>query len=1163
MQLIGDAVVFSATDLVNFIACEHLTTLDFSVLRGTAARPRRTTGITALLADLGDQHERAYLASLRAQGLAVVEIDRARGVDAAVAATERAMAAGAPVIYQATFFDGTWIGYADFLRRVDDPLRGGNWPWHYEVEDTKLARHTEPHFLLQLCYYSEHVARVQGVAPRGMYVVQGDGTRLRFLVDDAAAYYRSVKARFLARLHDEQPTYPVPVDHCELCVWDAVCSLRRRDDDHLSGVAGITRLQTARLEQAGIRTLAALGAATAQRRPEEMIEETFDKLRRQARLQDEQRTARAAREPHPDRFELIAEAIEAGKGLFRLPEPSPGDVFFDMEGDPYYDLGTGLEYLFGAATPDGAFRAFWGCDRTSHPVADRRAEKQAFEAFVDFVMARRAAHPTMHVYHYAPYEKTALQKLSLRHATREDEVDVLLREERLVDLYHVVKAALVAGQPSYSIKRIEEYYGRRGDESGVKGGAESILRFEEWRTSRFDPALRDDAILADLERYNQYDCVSTYELREWLLSLRAGALASSGSELPYFTGTPAGEQKVRKDPKYADLVLRLASRIPADFDPETPDPRAAELGPLLLARHMLEYHWREDKPEWWRFFDRCDQYERDPKELLDDSEAILGLEPTGEPPDPVRKSFRHVLRFPAQLHKIGTETAYDPRTKESAGKIVAIEDGDDHGTLILERGPSLAGVPLPSAVIVRSIVPASSILDAIARFGEALLSAGAACRYRAAYDVLTRAAPRLRGGSAGGTIQPAAVTEASVRAVADALDDSYLFVQGPPGAGKTYIGARLVVDRIARGHKVGITANSHKAIHNLLDEVEKVAAERGVTFVGVKKYTKDADHQMYHGAHFRNDANTLAHDDADLVAGTAWAFGPLAMDQRLDLLVIDEAGQVALPAAIAVMTSARNVVLLGDPLQLPQVAHTSHPCDIGVSVLEHLLGGELRPVAPDRGILLLDSYRMHPDVCRFISDLLYEGKLQSAHGRERQRVESPGLCGTGLRYLPVPHAFNTQRSTEEARAIADEIELLLHGTVTDVDGVIRPLTAADIMVVTPYNAQVTCIRRELASRPNCAGVEVGTVDKFQGREAYVVFFATAASSPEDAPRGVGFVFDRQRFNVAISRARALAVMVGSPDVLLHRCTSVEAVRVANGVCRFVELAEDARSALVS
>lgn len=731
-------------------------------------------------------------------------------------------------------------------------------------------------------------------------------------------------------------------------------------------------------------------------------------------------------------------------------------------------------------------------------------------------------------------------------------MDTILRADLLVDLYRVVRQSLVVGQPSYSIKKIEEYYGKRGDASRVKAGDDSILRFEEWMALRADPARRDDAILDDLETYNRYDCVSTCALRDWLLDLRLLAESAFGCDIPFYPGKAVDLAKVGRDPKYGELARRIDARIPDDFDLKSEQPVDAVTRGLYLVRHMLEYHWREEKPTWWRFHDRCDTYREDPQRLRDDSEAIVGLELVRS--EAVRQSVSYEFRFPAQLQKFELGTVYDPLTKGPVGTLAAIEDGDEFGRLRLERSKSRIDAPLPSAILALKIVSPGTVLDAIARFAEALLADGERCRYTAALDVLLSAAPRLRGRRQGCFIQPQIVDETSMYALADDLDDSYLFLQGPPGAGKTYLGARLIVDLLARHFKVGITANSHKAINNLLDEVEKVATERGVPFVGVRKTSRGDRDSEYHGVHFINDEKTLAREDAHLVAGTAWAFGADAMDQRLDYLIIDEAGQVALPVAIAVMTAARNTILLGDPLQLPQVTHTDHPGGIGTSVLEHLLGGELRPVSPDRGVLMTDSYRMHPDVCAFISGLLYEGKLHAAPGRERQAVTSAGLSGTGLRFIPATHKSNAQRSVEEARVIANETEQLLRGTVTDVDGVTRPMRSDDIIVVAPYNAHVRCVKRELQSRPSCAAVQVGTVDKFQGREAYVVFFSTAASSPDDAARGVRFVFDRQRFNVAISRARALAVLVGSPDLLTSHCSSIEDVRIANGVCRFIELA---------
>jgi predicted RecB family nuclease len=1157
MQLLDGRLVYSASDLNNYLACEYLTSLDIDVMSGRRERPEKISGQAPLLAKLGEEHEQNYLAQLRASGHQVTVVARGWGVAGFIQAavdTEEAMARGDEFIYQATFFDNDWVGHADFLRKVPHALEGGRWAWHYEVEDTKLARHTEPYFLLQLAYYSEHVARLQGAPAANMHVVLGNGNRATFRIEDVSAYYRSVRSRFEKRIAETawQP-YPAPIEHCQLCVWGETCEQLWKTDDHLSLVANITRLQVTRLNAADVTTLHGLAAAGAESRPQKMVAPTFERLHRQARLQHEQRLAVARGDEYPYRYEILKSGIEREdatdplRGFFRMPDPSPGDVFFDMEGDPYFDIGTGLEYMFGIYTVADGFHAFWGCDRSANPGLDRLAEKRAFEAFIDDVMERRKRDPGMHVYHYASYEKTALQKLSQRHATREDEVDRILREELLVDLYTVVGQAIAVGQSSYSIKKIEEFYGKRGGESQVKAGDDSILRFEEWLTLRHDPARRDDGILEDLQRYNEYDCVSTHGLREWLLTLRDEAKQTFGVDIPPYAGKEA--ELAKPDTKFVELKAALAARIPKDFDPESGD-RPANIWPYFLARHMLEYHWREDKPVHWRFHDRCDTHRGDSQALVDDAESIIALAPDGQP-EKVKNSWAHPLRFPAQFHKIEDGDAYDLETKEKAGKITSVEDGDEYGRLVLLRGPSLANLPLPKAVTLRKIFPASSILEAIARFGTALLADGARCRYRAAYDILMSASPRLRDRPAGSLVQPATPDEASVLALCEALDDSYLFVQGPPGSGKTYLGARLIVDLLMRGKRVGVTANSHKAIHNLLDEVERVAAERGVDFAGVKKCTKDDDDTAYASAHFTSNEKTIAGSNANLVAGTAWAFGVEAMDQQLDYLFIDEAGQVALPHAIAVMTAAKSTILLGDPLQLAQVSHTAHPGDLGASVLEHVLDRDLRPVAPDRGVLLTDSYRMHPDVCAFISELLYEGRLHSAADRERQTVSSPGLSGTGLRYLPIDHSGNSQRSDEEADRIVREIGLLMQGTVCDYHGVSRPLVAADIIVVTPYNAQVRRLRRALDTA-RFVGVEAGTVDKFQGREAFVVFFSTAASSAEEAPRGIGFIFDRQRFNVAISRARALAVMVGSPALLSHRAGSIEEVFVVNGVCRFLE-----------
>lgn len=1143
MQLLDGRLIYSATDLNNFLACEHLTELDLDSARGGLPRPHFKPQQAEILSALGETHEERYKNKLLADGKQVVTIADEGGLEQRAQATLEAMRDGTAVIYQATFLDAEWRGHADFLRRIDSHESKFG-PWSYEVLDTKLARHTEPYFLLQLCYYSEHIARLQGFAPAHMYVVLGDGEERPFLVDDYAAYYRAVKQRFLTHVQTQHPpTYPSPVDHCKLCVWNETCENKRIKDDHLSLVANMTRMQTARLNEAGVMTLAQLGEARLDERPDTIKRATFEKISRQARLQLEQRRAVLAGEQKPYKYELLPvdpKTITV-RGFGKLPKCSSGDVFFDMEGDPYFEITTGLEYLFGAYTAsDAAFLEFWGCDRTTQPVDDRAAEKRAFEQFIDFVMARLAQFSDMHIYHYAPYEKSALQRLAQRHHTRENEVDVILRREILVDLYAVVRQSIVVGQPGYSIKKLEAYYKQR-EALAIKTGDQSILEFERWLSTRHIPERRDDTILEELRLYNEQDCISTHLLREWLLELKSDASRIFTIEIPPYAGKPPEQIKVAND-KFAGIKERLKD--------------SAEGSPTWLILQMLEYHWREEKPVWWRFHDRCATFIDDPNELFDDSESICDLHPAG---DYVldKKSRIYPLHFPAQQFKVDSGTCYRLDNKEEVGTLRGIKETADGGILYLRRGPKLFDTPLPTAITVRDMVPSAPLQTALTRFAEALLGKEPT-KYRAATDILLSRTPRLRDRPEGAVLQPARLDVESVDSVMRELDESYLFIQGPPGAGKTYYGARLILGLLKQGKRVGVTANSHKAIHNLLDEIERVAHHNGDRFNGFKKSKEDEPEKRYVSKHglIADSDDAFPPQGPGLFAGTAWAFCPAPMDQTLDFLFIDEAGQMALPQALAAITSARNVVLLGDPMQLSQVRNTSHPGDVGASILQHLLDAELHPVSPERGIFLSKTYRMHGNVCEYISDVMYDGLLKPAEGRNNQRVDSPGLCGTGLRFLPVEHQNNRSGSHEECVVIADEIEKLLSGTVTDVFGAQRALEKKDILVVTPYNVQVRCIRAELEKRPRCGGMadRIGTVDKFQGQEAYVVFFSTAASTPDDAPRGIEFVFDRNRLNVAVSRARAMAVFVGSPKLLVARCTSIEQARTLNGALRFVELA---------
>jgi uncharacterized protein len=561
-----------------------------------------------------------------------------------------------------------------------------------------------------------------------------------------------------------------------------------------------------------------------------------------------------------------------------------------------------------------------------------------------------------------------------------------------------------------------------------------------------------------------------------------------------------------------------------------------------LAAELLEYHRREARPAWWWYFERLTMT---PEELVEDSESIGCLE--GDPGIPLRprkRSLIHTLKFPSQEHKLGPGSVDDPKTGKSAGEILAIDDTT--GTLQLLRGSKFANAQPPRALVPVGPYDDKQQRDALFRVAESLRNGDS--QYAAAKAILNREQPSMVARGSGSSIQTTDLDE--MKDIALALDESYLFIQGPPGAGKTWTGARIVAHLLARHRRVGIAAQSHKAIHNLLTEIEAVAGHERIGFRGIKKSTSDNPDSVYEGDFITSEseqANIFASlDTIQLVAGTAWLFARNELYCKLDYLVIDEAGQVALANAVAMGAAARNLILLGDPLQLAQVSQGTHPQGTGSSVLEHLLGGAAT-ISEDRGIFLERSFRMHPDVCAFISEIVYDGRLHSDESAARRTTS----FGTGIRFIPVEHQGNRSASDEEVARIEVQIADMLRGSFTEKDGSTRPLREEDFMVVAPYNTQVRRLRAALPPQ-----VRVGTVDKFQGQQAPIVFFSMATSSGDDVPRNLSFLFSRNRLNVAISRAQCLAVLVCSPRLLEARCSSIEEIALVNAPCRLAEYARE-------
>jgi hypothetical protein len=476
------------------------------------------------------------------------------------------------------------------------------------------------------------------------------------------------------------------------------------------------------------------------------------------------------------------------------------------------------------------------------------------------------------------------------------------------------------------------------------------------------------------------------------------------------------------------------------------------------------------------------------------------------------------------------------------------------GLLELRRGEKSIA-PHPNHLIPGGPIRTPQQREALRRVARSVIEDGidGPGPYRAVRDLLLRRPPRV-SGTIGNLLRdpnddPVDIT---VR-LAGLLDGGCLAVQGPPGSGKTSTAAQVVVQLVHDGHTVGITANSHAVITHLLETVMDCAEERGVSLQASQK--ADDGQALDHPNVTRRTANADMESDLDhgtnVLAGTAWLFSRPEFDQRLDYLVVDEAGQLSLANVCAVGTAAKNLVLVGDPRQLSQPSEGTHPPGAGTSGLDHLLGGAAT-IPPDLGIFLDHTHRLHPVICAFISEIVYDGRLQSLPGCERQAIAADGLLGgSGLRWMPVDHHDNRVSSPEEAEAIHRIVEELIGRDWTDKGGSKQPLRLSDILVVAPYNAQVALLGRTLPS-----GARVGTVDRFQGQEAPVVIVSLTTSSSDQIPRGMDFLYSQERLNVAVSRAQALCVLVGSPALLAVACRTVEQLRLANGLCRYVELAQE-------
>jgi len=1084
--------------------------------------------LMGLLQHKGAQHENEVLNSFLKQGLVVAQITRSPH---APEDTLAAMQSGADIIYQAALSAPSFKGYADFLVKVGGKSRFGD--FYYEVWDTKLAKTVKPYFIIQLCCYADMLEALQGRRSPHIVVVLGNGDQIRLCTNDYFYYYENLKHRFLQAHQDfSEQNRPNPADSNSWGRWCAYADELLKQMDHLCQIATVTKSQIKKLNKAGIDTMQAL-VETDFDRIKGMNADVFSRLKSQAKIQKD-----SCGKDVP-LYQILPHEAQKKMGLSLLPPVSLLDIYFDIEGFPL-DEG-GLEYLWGVTYFDeeGArqYKDFW-----AHNAAQ---EKASFQIFIEWVYGRWLQDPTMHIYHYANYEIAACRKLMGRYGICEHEVDQLLRNEVFVDLYKVVKGCLLLGEPRYSIKNVEHLYrGKRATEVG--SGGDSVVVYERWRENPDGESWETSKILNAIREYNIDDCNSTQELVDWL------RIRQADQHIPYLGKTEMVE--VQQQDEVTDRIQlrnKLLQKSAQLFDANLPE--NAKVTSLLA--WSLEFHRREKKPMYWRLFDRMGLSD---EELMDDLDCLAHCVRTDKPPyKPSSRARNYIYEYafdPNQEFKGASEKYFVLGKERADGKnLTATFIKEDsrlgEGLIALQSGESLDDI---ITLIPDEDISVKPIPEAIAKQVEAFDQGHLADT--AIFDFLMRSTPRIIGHQSGQPIAPSHDPQLRLLEIIQAvrhLDNSYLTIQGPPGSGKTYTGKHVIAELLKLGKKIGISSNSHKAINHLLINTAQYCKQEGIT--GYFACTKDTDDALERlGIDiYKNEAIASHVKFGCLIGTTAWGFARSDLENAFDYLFIDEAGQVSVANLIAMSRSTKNIVLMGDQMQLGQPSQGSHPEDSGLSILDYLL--HATPTIPDSmGVFLGTTYRMHSAVNRFISNAIYEGKLESAPDNDRQCIKIPdGYQGilnkeAGIITVPVDHEGNTQASDEEVEQIVLLANQLIGRIFTAKDGAERPIDWNDMLFVAPYNHQVNKLRLALGE-----SAKVGSVDKFQGQEAPVVFLSMCASNANESARGMDFLFDKNRINVAVSRAQCMAVVVYSPTLLETSASNVEQIARVNLFCRLI------------
>ena len=1127
----------SPSDLNNFVACKY--TAQNEIKYHNKEIKKSVGGANdKLWKEMGIEHEKnqyKILKDLYKKSITIKsDLDEKDRFDETV----RAMQKGYDLIYHAYLIDDNFRGEADFLIKTTDLKSEVFGDYSYEVYDTKISKNLKPRHVSQITAYSDMLGKIQKVLPKKMYLIDGSNVEHEYKTIEYIDLFSHGKREFLKFLSNikQEKIYPEKCSYCKLCDWSNECDQTWENDNYISLVAGSNKSQIEKLKKNKIKTVEQLANTKLTADVLKINIESFEKIKSQAQLQEKKRKT--------GKSEIIILDPEVGKGFYKLPNPDEGDIFFDIEGYPTMDRP--FEYLHGLYYKDKGkykFKPLWA------KKYDVQSEKEIFIDLINFFESRFEEYPKAHIYHYAPYEKRAIRELATvfsKDFPKGDTVnDNLLRDEKYIDLYNIASQSIRTSEKDLSLKSIEKFYNFER-KAGIVKADDSIVKYDTWTTTK------DEKLKQDIIDYNEEDCISTYKLREFLIKNKPESIEFFSNDDEDVTDIKPANKYRRKDdnkPSREEVEATLYERLKKKKNKKN----TAFVENL---ENLVGFHWRDKKPDLWDVFDRADKSHI---ELEDDTDCIANCVLQSHKPKITETGYIFSYNFPDQNYKLKKgSTAFDTHKKKEIGAVFFISEELDNNTLEIfcpkrkdRKGNPYPMPDLPSHITFSKGYPPQTAQHEIAlhKFINDYIDNDGK-NYKSIMDMLERKNPDIENLKEGSHLinEMKDLNTQSINLVKK-LNNSYLTIQGPPGTGKTYTSANMIIELMREGKTVGITSNSHEAIKTLLIEIEKQAVLQSFKFKGFRKAKAGDKTEWKYIENSKNKPPEMS--EYSLFAGTSWFFVNPKMNQTLDYLFIDEAGQVALGTTIANATSAKNLVLIGDQMQLSQPIRAKHNGYARKSSLDFVLEN-YDTISPEKGIFLNTTRRLNKKLCKFISDSFYDSRLTSHEiaNTRTVKLDLEPIKNEGLFYVPIDHNGCSQRSDEEA----DLVEKMFNKTINKefkVGEIKGKISTKDIMVVAPYNAQANNIRERLNKKYK-EDVRVGTIDLFQGQEAKVVLISMTTSDVESLPRHKDFFFSRNRLNVAISRAECVAIIIFNEKLLLAPANSIEEMKLMNNFCKLLE-----------